>query len=205
MNVLSHIFHLGVLFSAFAFIWFWLQLLLMMFLPEGIRMQLRYFLQLLQSLFLGVLVLKFVAKEEGSLAVNSTLVLSLITYFLYLLRNLRSERNAMQFQLYTNLYKKVKMKNEWELAVALTSISITILWVFFPVALDSVVTQWFYEQTHDLIQIPIIGWIFKIAGFFFLLATLIRFLAAITWILRGPKSKLPERDSDDFDDFEEIK
>jgi len=205
MNVLSHIFHLGVLFSAFAFIWFWLQLLLITFLPEGIRMQLRYFLQLLQSLFLGVLVLKFVAKEEGSLTVNSMLVLSLITYFLYLLRNLGSERNAMQFKLYTNLYKKVKMKNEWELAVALISISTTILWVFFPVALDSVVTQWFYEQTHDLIQIPIIGWIFKIAGFFFLLATLIRFLAAITWMLRGPKSKLPERDSDDFEDFEEIK
>ena len=205
MNVLSHVFHLGVLFSAFAFIWFWLQLLLMFLLPEGIRMQLRYFLQLLQSLFLGVLVLKFVAKEEGSLTLNGMLVLSLITYFLYLLRNLRSERNAMQLQLYTNLYKKVKMKNEWELAVALISISITILWVFFPVALDSVVTQWFYEQTHDLIQIPIIGWIFKLAGFFFLLATLIRFLAAITWMLRGPKSKLPERDSDDFDEFEEIK
>jgi hypothetical protein len=205
MNALSHIFHLGVLFSAFAFIWFWLQLLLMFLLPEGIRMQLRYFLQLLQSLFLGVLVLKFVDKEEGSLTLNGMLVLSLITYFLYLLRNLRSERNAMQLQLYTNLYKKVKMKNEWELAVALISISITILWVFFPVALDSVVTQWFYEQTHDLIQIPIIGWIFKLAGFFFLLATLIRFLAAITWMLRGPKSKLPERDSDDFDEFEEIK
>ncbi len=205
MNVLSHVFHLGVLFSAFAFIWFWLQLLLMFLLPEGIRMQLRYFLQLLQSLFLGVLVLKFVDKEEGSLTLNGMLVLSLITYFLYLLRNLRSERNAMQVQLYTNLYKKVKMKNEWELAVALISISITILWVFFPVALDSVVTQWFYEQTHDLIQIPIIGWIFKLAGFFFLLATLIRFLAAITWMLRGPKSKLPERDSNNFDEFEEIK
>jgi hypothetical protein len=89
MNVLSHVFHLGVLFSAFAFIWFWLQLLLMFLLPEGIRMQLRYFLQLLQSLFLGVLVLKFVDKEEGSLTLNGMLVLSLITYFLYLLRNLR--------------------------------------------------------------------------------------------------------------------
>jgi 1-acyl-sn-glycerol-3-phosphate acyltransferase len=68
-----------------------------------------------------------------------------------------------------------------------------------------VVTQWFYEQTQDLIQIPIIGWIFKLAGFFFLLATLIRFLAAITWMLRGPKSKAPKRDADEFDDFEEIK
>lgn len=205
MKALSLIFQLGVLFSAFAFIWFWLQLLLMIVLPENVRTQFRYFLQLLQSLFLGVLVLKFVAKEEGSLTVNGMLVLSLITYFLYLLRNLRSEQNAMQVQLYTNLYKKVKMKNEWELAVALISISITILWVFFPVALDSVVTQWFYEQTQDLIQIPIIGWIFKLAGFFFLLATLIRFLAAITWMLRGPKSNPPKRDADEFDDFEEIK
>jgi len=205
MKALSLIFQLGVLFSAFAFIWFWLQLLLMIVLPENVRTQFRYFLQLLQSLFLGVLVLKFVAKEEGSLTLNGMLVLSLITYFLYLLRNLRSEQNAMQLQLYTNLYKKVKMKNEWELAVALISISITILWVFFPVALDSVVTQWFYEQTQDLIQIPIIGWIFKLAGFFFLLATLIRFLAAITWMLRGSKSKPPMRDSDQFDDFEEIK
>ena len=205
MNALSLIFQLGVLFSAFAFIWFWLQLLLMIILPENIRTQFRYFLQLLQSLFLGVLVLKFVANVEGSLTVNSMLILSLITYFLYLLRNIRSEQNAVQVQLYTNLYKKVKMKNEWELAVALISISITILWVFFPVALESVVTQWFYEQTQDLIDIPIIGWIFKLAGFFFLLATLVRFLAAITWMLRGPKSKAPKRDADEFDDFEEIK
>ncbi len=205
MKALSLIFQLGVLFSAFAFIWFWLQLLIMIILPENIRTQFRYFLQLLQSLFLGVLVLKFVANVEGSLTVNSMLILSLITYFLYLLRNIRSEQNAVQVQLYTNLYKKVKMKNEWELAVALISISITILWVFFPVALDSVVTQWFYEQTQDLIDIPIIGWIFKLAGFFFLLATLVRFLAAITWMLRGPKSKAPKRDADEFDDFEEIK
>ncbi len=205
MKALSLIFHLGVLFSAFAFIWFWLQLLLMVILPENIRTSFRYFLQLLQSLFLGVLVLKFVAKTEGALTVNSMLVLSLITYFLYLLRNLRSEQAAVQVQFYSNLYKKVKMKNEWEWAVALISISVTILWIFFPVALDSVVTQWFYEQTHDLIQVPIIGWIFKLAGFFFLLGTLIRFLAAITWMLRGPKSKPPKRDPEDFDEFEEIK
>lgn len=205
MKALSLIFHLGVLFSAFAFIWFWLQLLLMVILPENIRTSFRYFLQLLQSLFLGVLVLKFVAKTEGTLTVNSMLVLSLITYFLYLLRNLRSEQAAVQVQFYSNLYKKVKMKNEWEWAVALISISVTILWIFFPVALDSVVTQWFYEQTHDLIKVPIIGWIFKLAGFFFLLATLIRFLAAITWMLRGPKSKPPKRDPEEFDEFEEIK
>ncbi|MFM7596697.1 MAG: hypothetical protein ACKO4Y_11000 [Flavobacteriales bacterium] len=205
MKALSLIFHLGVLFSAFAFIWFWLQLLLMVILPEQIRTSFKYFLQLLQSLFLGVLVLKFVSKTEGSLAINSMLVLSLITYFLYLLRNLRSEQAGVQVQFYSNLYKKVKMKNEWEWAVALISIAVTILWIFFPVALDSVVTQWFYEQTHDLIEVPVIGWIFKLAGFFFLLATLIRFLAAIVWMLRVPKSNPSNPKAEDFDDFEEIK
>jgi 1-acyl-sn-glycerol-3-phosphate acyltransferase len=96
------------------------------------------------------------------------------------------------------------MKNEWEWAVALISLTITILWVFYPLALESPVTQWFYVQTHTLINTPVLGWIFKIAGFFFLLATLIRFLAAITWVL-NPKKTTQASDAEDFDPFEEIK
>lgn len=204
MKVLSHIFHLGVLFSGFAFIWFWLQLLFMLILPEGVRMQLRYFLQLLQSLFLGVLVLKFTLTAEGTLHLSGLLIVSLLTYFLYLLRNLRSNQQAVQFSFYTNLQKKIRMKNEWEWAVALISLSITILWVFYPAALESPVTHWFYVQTHALINTPVLGWIFKIAGFFFLLATLIRFLAAITWVLK-PRKTTQASDTEDFDPFEEIK
>ncbi len=204
MKLLFHVFHLGVLFSAFAFIWFWLQLLFMIFLPAGKRMQLRYFLQLFKSLFLGVLVLKFTLKAEGTLHVSGLLIVSLLTYFLYLIRNLRSNQQVVQFSIYTNLQKRIQMKNEWEWAVAIISISITILWVFFPFALESPITQWFYNQTHEFIRIPVLGWIFKTAGFFFLFATLIRFLVAIRWVLNPQKTKQIS-ESDDFDPFEEIK
>ncbi len=203
MKILSLIFHLGVLFSAFAFLWFWLQLLLFIALPEGIRNQIRYFLQLMQSLFLGTLVLKFIQMEDGVLAINGTLVLSMMTYFLYLIRNIQSEEKRIQVQFYSNIYKKLKTKNNWEWAVALISLGVTIIWVFYPLALDSVVTNWFYIQTHDVMEVPILGWIFKIAGFFFLLATLFRFIAALRWIIDRPTGKVKSKDQE-YDDYEEL-
>lgn len=203
MKILSLIFHLGVLFSAFAFLWFWLQLLLFIALPEGIRNQIRYFLQLMQSLFLGTLVLKFIQMEDGVLAINGTLVLTMMTYFLYLIRNIQSEEKRIQVQFYSNIYKKLKTKNNWEWAVALISLGVTIIWVFYPMALDSVVTNWFYIQTHDVMEVPILGWIFKIAGFFFLLATLFRFIAALRWIIDRPTRKVKSKDQE-YDDYEEL-
>jgi hypothetical protein len=205
MNILTHIFHLGVLFSAFAFLWFWIQLLLVLILPEQYKIPIRYFLQLLQSLFLGVLVLKFVYKNEGNLQFGGMLILSLITYFLYLLRNLRSTKHSIQFKVYSNLYKNLKMKNDWEWAVALISLTITIFWVFYPVALDSVVTNWFYRETHELINVAIIGWIFKIAGFFFLIGTLFRFITALAWMFNGSQKNKPNPGNQEYDDFEELK
>jgi uncharacterized membrane protein len=159
----------------------------------------------LQSLFLGVLVLKFVYKNEGNLQFGGMLILSLITYFLYLLRNLRSTKHSIQFKVYSNLYKNLKMKNDWEWAVALISLTITIFWVFYPVALDSVVTNWFYRETHELINVAIIGWIFKIAGFFFLIGTLFRFITALAWMFNGSQKNKPNPGNQEYDDFEELK
>jgi hypothetical protein len=205
MKVLSLIFHLGVLFSAFAFIWFWFQLLLLLLLPKSIRTQIRYFLHLMQSLFLGVLVLKFVEKEEGALAFSGMLILSLFTYFLYLLRNLRSAKKAIRLQVYSNLHKNLAMKNEWEWAVAFISLGVTVLWVFYPIALNSVATQWYYELAHDLITVPFIGWIFKIAGFFFVIATFFRFTGGLISLFSKRKAASSTQDSDEFDSYEEIK
>lgn len=205
MSVLSLIFHLGVLFSTFAFIWFWFQLLLLLLLPNTIRTQIRYFLHLMQSLFLGVLVLKFVEKEEGVLAFSEMLFLSLFTFFLYLLRNLRAAKKLMRIQVYSNVHKNLSMKNEWEWAVAFISLAVTVLWVFYPIALNSVATQWFYEQAHNLINVPFIGWIFKLAGFFFVIATFFRFIGGIRSLFIKKKSTSTTHDSDGFDAYEEIK
>ena len=108
MQILTLIFHLGILFSAFAFLWFWIQLALVIILPDQVKIPIRYFLQLLQSLFLGVLVLKFVFNEQGSLTISSQLVLSLLTYFLYLLRNIKTAQQTVHIQIYSSYTRNLK-------------------------------------------------------------------------------------------------
>ncbi|MFM7664225.1 MAG: hypothetical protein ACKO68_06830 [Bacteroidota bacterium] len=203
MKVLELLFQLGILFSAFAFLWFWIQLLIVFLVPTSIRLQLRYFLQLLHSLFLGALVLKFLQMENPPLGLNAMLGIVMLTYFLYLIRNIRSRDAMMRVEVYANFVEKLKTKNEWEWTLAFISVGISLLWVVYPSALDSAATLWFYEQTKYLMGIPVLGWIFKIFGFFFVIGTLIRFLSAVLWLL-SPRPKTRTNENDRFDDFEEL-
>lgn len=203
MKVLELLFQLGILFSAFTFLWFWIQLLMVFLVPSNIRLQLRYFLQLLQSLFLGALVLKFLQMENPPLGFNAMLGIVLLTYFLYLIRNIRSRDAMMRVEVYANFIEKLKTKNEWEWTLAFLSVGISLLWVVYPSALDSVATLWFYEQTKYLMEIPILGWVFKIFGFFFVMGTFIRFLNATLWLL-SPSPKNRTNENERFDDFEEL-
>lgn len=203
MKVLELLFQLGILFSAFAFLWFWIQLLLVFLVPMNVRLQLRYFLQLLHSLFLGALVLKFMQMENPPLGFNAVLGIGMLTYFLYLIRNIRSRDAMMRVEVYANFVEQLKTKNEWEWTLAFISVGISLLWVAYPSALDSAATLWFYQQTKYLMEIPVLGWIFKIFGFFFVIGTLFRFLRAVLWLM-NPKPKTRSTENEGFDDFEEL-
>ena len=203
MKVLELLFQLGILFTAFAFLWFWIQLLLVFLVPMNVRLQLRYFLQLLHSLFLGALVLKFMQMENPPLGFNAVLGIGMLTYFLYLIRNIRSRDALMRVEVYANFVEQLKTKNEWEWTLAFISVGISLLWVAYPSALDSAATLWFYQQTKYLMDIPVLGWIFKIFGFFFVIGTLFRFLRAVLWLM-NPKPKTRSTENEGFDDFEEL-
>jgi len=203
MKVLELLFQLGILFSAFAFLWFWIQLLLVFLVPMNVRLQLRYFLQLLHSLFLGALVLKFMQMENPPLGFNAVLGIGMLTYFLYLIRNIRSRDAMMRVEVYANFVEQLKTKNEWEWTLAFISVGISLLWVAYPSALDSAATLWFYQQTKYLMDIPVLGWIFKMFGFFFVIGTLFRFLRAVLWLM-NPKPKTRSTENEGFDDFEEL-
>lgn len=127
----------------------------------------------------------------------------MLTYFLYLIRNIRSRDAMMRVEVYANFVEKLKTKNEWEWTLAFISVGISLLWVVYPSALDSAATLWFYEQTKSLMGIPVLGWIFKIFGFFFVIGTLIRFLSAVLWLL-SPRPNTRTNENDRFDDFEEL-
>jgi len=200
---MGFIFKLGILFAAFAFLWFWIQLLVVLVIPHSIRLQTRYFLQLMQSLFLGSLVLKFLYMEIPYGTFDPLIFWGLITYFLYLIRNVKSNTAIMQVKVYSNLSEKLKVKKQWEWTLAFISLAITSLGMFYPQAFESQTTLWFYQQTQSLMNTPILGWIFKLFGFFFLLGTLFRFTGALLWLVSSKRNQAP-RDDDRFDEFEEL-
>ena len=182
METLKLIFQLGVLFSAFAFVWFWVKLLIILLAPPNYRNNIRYFLQLMYSLFLGTLVLKFFLTDEPISEQLDFLLLSLLIYFLYLIRNIGSPQRKFMFQMNNQVIEQLKTKAEWEWTVAILSLMVTVVWVFYPVPLDSRATVWYYERTNDVIAFPVIGWFFKIAGIFFVIATILRFMAGLTYL-----------------------
>jgi hypothetical protein len=141
--------------------------------------------------------------ENPPLGFNAMLGIVLLTYFLYLIRNIRSRDAMMRVEVYANFIEKLKTKNEWEWTLAFLSVGISLMWVVYPSALDSVATLWFYEQTKYLMEIPILGWVFKIFGFFFVMGTFIRFLNATLWLL-SPSPKNRTNENERFDDFEEL-
>lgn len=200
MKIATLLINLGVLFTAFAFLWFWIKLMLVFLVPDNIRTRVRYFLQLMQSLFLGALVLRFLKEQGHALNFNPYVVTALVTYFLYLIRNVYSEKRMLQIKVYSNLYQQLKTKNDWEWTVALVSIALTLASLAYPASVDSLATAWFYQETQSIIQMPILGSIFKILGFFFILGVSLRMLWSIQQLLR-PKHKDRE---EEYDDFEEV-
>ena len=200
MKIATLLINLGVLFTAFAFLWFWIKLMLVFLVPDNIRTRVRYFLQLMQSLFLGALVLRFLKEQGHALNFNPYVVTALVTYFLYLIRNVYSEKRMLQIKVYSNLYQQLKTKNDWEWTVALVSIALTLASLAYPASVDSLATAWFYQETQSIIEMPILGSIFIILGFFFIIGVSLRMLWSIQQLVR-PKQKDRE---EEYDDFEEV-
>lgn len=201
MKVLSLLFHLGVVFAGFAFLWFWIELLIKLVLPLKIRVPSKYILKLLKSLFLGTLVLKFNLMQEGSLAFNTSLTVSLLAYFLYMIRSIKNENSRFKVKINSNMQARVKTNVKLEWSIAFSSLLVTLIWLFYPKMLDSATTEWFYTKTHYLLSVPLLGWVFRISGLFFVIGTILRFVSALFWIVKRPKKKI---DPEEFDDFEEL-
>jgi ascorbate-specific PTS system EIIC-type component UlaA len=94
---------------------------------------------------------------------------------------------------------KTNVKLEW--SIAFSSLLVTLIWLFYPKMLDSATTEWFYTKTHYLLSVPLLGWVFRISGLFFVIGTILRFVSALFWIVKRPKKKIEPKE---FDDFEEL-
>lgn len=215
MDLLNLIFRLGVLFAIYGFLWFFIELGLT-FLRAGRQKTMgeNYLIKSVKYLFLvNVTFLFCLDLNQNNVsfynAMPSAIVLA--TYFIGKL-----QQQQQRLQLFGQLNAQIPQSNDFnlktEIILIVASIGLFIGFLFFPQYASNNIANWFKSSILDIESTVIIGFIFKIIGFFFLLGMIMKMINAINYIISGKpvvdiKTNInsnSKKDEDKFDDFEEI-
>ena len=213
MQIINLIFNLGVLFSIYSFIWFFINSLLKL-ISGGKKQTLGeiYFSKAIQYIFLANVTVLFGIQNNGvnwSNSFFSGLILSM--YFIGKLQ--KNEQKNSLFKQFNGLMKKQNNSFEKKYEIIIISLALCsyVAFLFFPLLGENPVSKWFFDEIISFQNMPILGFIFKVIGFFFLINILIKISNGIFFLLSGNlsnKNIYPNSDSsnknDEFDDYEEI-
>ena len=213
MQIINLIFNLGVLFSIYSFIWFFINSLLKL-ISGGKKQTLGeiYFSKAIQYIFLANVTVLFGIQNNGvnwSNSFFSGLILSM--YFIGKLQ--KNERKNILFKQFNGLMKKQNnsFERKYENIIIGLALCSYIAFLFFPFLGENPVSKWFFDEIISFQKMPILGFIFKVIGFFFLINILIKISNGILFLISGNLSNKnihPNSDSsnknDEFDDYEEI-
>tara|TARA_B100001758_G_C18309038_1_gene556743 strand:- start:74 stop:712 length:639 start_codon:yes stop_codon:yes gene_type:complete len=211
MNIFNTIFNLGVLFAVYGFIWFFIDLL-MKFIISNRKQKTSeiYFSKAIKYIFLANVT--FLFGLENNQINWQNLALSGLILLLYFIEKLqKNEKKAVlmnQFSGFTNLGKNTVFNRKAEIIVISISITFYSTLIFLPELADNPISTWFYNEIINIENLPLIGFIFKVIGFFFLLGILIKITNSFMYLLSGDSYKKNDsvnQDNDNsFDDYEEI-
>jgi hypothetical protein len=98
----------------------------------------------------------------------------------------------------------VQFNSRYEMVLIMLSLLVFILFILEPSIAQNNIAIWFKVTIIDIETTAIIGFIFKIIGFFFLLDILTKTMNAFQFIIARIVSKAPSKNKDKFDDFEEV-
>lgn len=229
MEILEFIFVLGINFSIFGFIWGLMMLVIRMFRAPGVPVNqgLDYTLRIVKYFLLVSVTANYIAKFQGSdldTKVGITnLIVGTIVMALYLLGKLQNRAVLSQLgqhPLFTRFANSVDPKVERFLLLG--SIAYFISCLVYPQMVDNKLVNWFTDSIQSIYDTPVIGWIFRIIAFFFLINILMRAANVIGRLLNGQSLTGPgvktefryrERrfesgnskdDEDGFTDYEDI-
>jgi hypothetical protein len=215
MDLLNLIFRLGVLFAIYGFLWFFIELGLT-FLRAGRQKTIgeNYLIKSVKYLFLVNVTFLFcldLNKNDVSFYNVMPSAIVLVTYFIGKL-----QQQQQQVQLFGQLNAQIPQTNDFnlktEIILIVVSIALFIGFLFFPQYASNNIANWFKSSILDIESTVIIGFIFKIIGFFFLLGMIMKMINAINYIISGKPvvdiktnfNSKSNKDEDKFDDFEEI-
>jgi len=214
MELLNLIFRLGVLFAIYSFLWFFFELGLSLFRagrPKTIVEN--YLITSVKYLFLVNVTFLFCLdlNDAVDLAKSLPTIIILVVYFIGKFQT--RQRMANVFSQMENRFGNETFNTKTELALIAIAITVFISLFFFPQYAENNIALWFKNSIEDLETTVLIGFVFKVVGFFFLVSMIMKMLNAINYIISGKplvdiqtsfRGSSKKKD-DDFDDYEEIK
>ena len=215
MDLINLIFRLGVLFAIYGFLWFFIELALKL-LIGGRKRTLGeiYLIKTVKYLFLVNVTFLFCLEQYFELQVNYMNVIpSFIVLMVYFLGKLQQNEQRIQLMSsFTQGMKETPFNRRWEIAIIVLSALSFIGFVYFPHYSENGISRWFQESILDIENTVLIGFVFKVIGFFFLIGMFFKMLNALNYIISGKPlvnvktgfSSKKNSSDDSFDDFEEI-
>jgi hypothetical protein len=221
MEVIHLIFKIGVLLAIYGFIWFFINLLIS--LATGGRKKTVgevYFSKGVKSIFLvNVLFLYGLDDGQNEIDLFNMIVSGLVLLLYFIGQMQKNEQQAAMMEKYSNLLRGIGANSRFNKKAEIIVLSLSILFYtslfFLPDFAKNPIALWFYETVTGIEKTPLIGFIFKVIGFFFLLSTLIKIFNGINYLLSGKPllnvktgyyaGRKKDKDDDSFDDFEEVK
>jgi hypothetical protein len=221
MEVIHLIFKIGVLLAIYGFIWFFINLLIS--LATGGRKKTVgevYFSKGVKSIFLvNVLFLYGLDDGQNEIDLFNMIVSGLVLLLYFIGQMQKNERQAEMMEKYSNLLRGIGANTRFNKKAEIIVLSLSILFYaslfFLPDFAKNPIALWFYETVTGIEKTPLIGFIFKVIGFFFLLSILIKIFNGINYLLSGKPllnvktgyyaGRKKNKDDDSFDDFEEVK
>jgi hypothetical protein len=215
MELINLIFRLGVLFSIYGFLWFFIDFILKMLVGGRTRTIVEvYLIKSLKYLFLVNVTFLFCLDINQQVVTLKNLLPSAIILLMYFIGKFQQKQKQIRLMgSFGNESFNEGFNLRAEIALITAAILLFISFIYFPQYASNGVANWFRESIIDLETTVLIGFIFKVIGFFFLVGMIIKMINAVIYILSGQpfidiqtsiNSGKEKRKSDDFDDFEEV-
>ena len=215
MDLINLIFRLGVLFAIYGFLWFFIDLILKMLVGGRTRTIVEvYLIKSIKYLFLVNVTFLFCLDINQQDVTLQNLLPSAIILLMYFIGKFQQKQKQMRLMgSFGNDSLNEGFNIRAEMVLIAASILLFISFLYFPQYASNGVANWFRESIIDLETTVLIGFIFKVIGFFFLIGMIFKMVNALIYILSGQpfidiqtsiNSGKEKRKSDDFDDFEEV-
>ena len=219
MDFLNDLLRIGVIIAIFRFIWFFIQMLMFLLVQGRNGTVHHYFMRGLKYFFLGQVLPLFCVRNTENLELHTgSLIITALVFILYLVGKMQQQQRRMvrfQFMSGNQMQNQQAYHFGAEIGILLIGVASIVFFSLYPEFNQNKISMWFYEQILSLEKASIIGWIFKLVGFFFVISIIQQFVYSVMQLagLGKRNNDDPPNDSssntdssdDGFVDYEEVK